>query len=267
MSDTSPWRQVNITFPDWDRAEQIAADRIATFLSADGPASDWWFIRKAPCWRFRYRDAAPGASACLEQHLDNLTTAGDIATWARIVYEPEVHAFGGHEAMTIMHRMFHADSRAILAYLRDQPGGRHRREFSLILCSVMMRAAGLDPSEQGDVWARVAAHRPSPPSATGMPGPVDAVRHLITANAEAELQEGSPFTRHADWAAAYAEAGRELAAVNAVGHLHRGLRDVLAHQVVFAWNRIGLPYRVQSILAATAKSIIFGPDPALETGR
>lgn len=261
MSGTSPWRQVNIAFPNWDRAEQVAAGRIATFLNAEGAVGEWWFVRKAPCWRFRYRDA-PGASARVEQHLDNLTATGDITSWARVVYEPEVHAFGGPEAMMITHRIFHADSRAILAYLRDQPGGRHRRELSLVLCSVMMRAAHLDLSEQGDVWARVAAHRPSPPSAVGTSGPADAVRHLITANAEAGPQEGSPFARYTGWAAAYAEAGQELAALNAAGHLHRGLRDVLAHQVVFAWNRIGLPYRVQSVLAATAKTVIFGPSPA-----
>jgi hypothetical protein len=40
----------------------------------------------------------------------------------------------------------------------------------------------------------------------------------------------------------------------------------MAHQVVFAWNRIGLPCRVQSILAATAKTVIFGPGPVLEHG-
>jgi hypothetical protein len=32
--------------------------------------------------------------------------------------------------------------------------------------------------------------------------------------------------------------------------------------VIFAWNRLGLPYSTQSILAGTAKSVAFGPDPA-----
>jgi hypothetical protein len=37
----------------------------------------------------------------------------------------------------------------------------------------------------------------------------------------------------------------------------RGTRDILAHHVIFHWNRIGLPYKTQSILAHAAKTVIF----------
>jgi hypothetical protein len=63
------------------------------------------------------------------------------------------------------------------------------------------------------------------------------------------------------WARAYIEAGEDMKHLAESGQLHRGLRNVLAHHVLFAWNRIGLSYPTQAALAATAKDIIFGPDP------
>lgn len=259
---TPAWHQVNVAFPDWDRAEQTAAARIAPRLDVGRLAAGWWFIRKAPCWRIRYQ-ADSGNRTRVEAHLDELTAEGHITGWARVVYEPEACAFGGPEAMETAHRLFHADSRAILARLRGQPAGAHRREISLILCSVMMRAARQDLYEQGDVWARVAAHR-TPLQGTIPNGSsfIDSVRRFLTVDAEAQMSEGAPLADCARQAAAYAAAGRELAGLTASGRLHRGLRDVLAHHVIFAWNRLGLPYLTQSVMASAAKTAVFGPDPA-----
>lgn len=255
------WHQVNVTFPDWGHAEQAAAARIAPRLDDSGLVTAWFFIRKHPCWRIRYQ-SEPGSQARVEQHLDELTTAGHITGWTPIVYEPEIHAFGGLEAMTAAHRLFHADSLGILTYLREQPPGTHRREISLMLCSVMMRAARLDWYEQGDAWARVAAHRQPPPGTVPcMPGPLTPIRRLITVDSERQMRDGGPLARYSEWAAAYATAGRELDALATAGRLRRGLRDVLAHHVIFAWNRIGLPYTTQFVLAGAAKTVVFGPDP------
>ena len=55
-----PWRQVNITFPDWARAEPTMLSLIAPLLStaeAEGLTGPWFFIRKCPCWRVRYQPA------------------------------------------------------------------------------------------------------------------------------------------------------------------------------------------------------------------
>jgi len=186
-------RQVNITFPDWDHAELAAANRIAPPLDADGLPATWWFIRKHPCWRIRYQPG-PGDQARVEQHLDELAAAGHITDWTKVVYEPEIHAFGGPEAMAFAHRLFHADSHGILAYLRDQPEGRHRREISLMLCSIMMRAARQDLFEQGDVWARVADYRMPPPGSNlYKPRTLDHVRRLITADAESQMNNSAPL--------------------------------------------------------------------------
>jgi thiopeptide-type bacteriocin biosynthesis protein len=269
MDNSSAWHQVNIAFAGWNRAEQIALARLTPVLRTaedEGAINAWFFIRKHPCWRVRYLpDADTGTHARIGQELDSLTAAGHISGWTPAIYEPEVHAFGGAASMASAHRLFHHDSRGLLAYLQGEDGAAsgHRREMSLMLCSILMRSASLDWYEQGDVWARVAAHRVLP-TAHDQSNPdrlQAAVHRLITVDAEDQIRKDGPLAHAAEWASAYTAAGQELAQLAASGALHRGLRDILAHHVIFAWNRIGLPYATQAALAATAKSDIFGPDP------
>ncbi|MFG3093521.1 thiopeptide-type bacteriocin biosynthesis protein [Streptomyces sp. NPDC048202] len=102
--------------------------------------------------------------------LDALTTTRHITGWTEIIYEPEVHAFGGAQSMASAHRLFHRDPRNLAGQLHSHARG-HRRETSLMLCSLLTRTAGLDWYEQGDVWARVSAHRPPPAARRHRPGP------------------------------------------------------------------------------------------------
>ncbi|MGW4982618.1 thiopeptide-type bacteriocin biosynthesis protein [Streptomyces mirabilis] len=262
------WCQANVAFPDWERAETIALARLGPLLRTaedDGALSSWFIIRKHPCWRVRYLPAAVGQDR-IGRGLDRLIGEAYIKAWTEIIYEPEIHAFGGAEAMASAHRLFHRDSRSLIDFLQSD-AGRHRRETSLMLCSLMMRSAGLDWYEQGDVWARVGAHRAL--AAGTEQGNSDrllsAVHRLISVNGEDMMRAGGPLAHVADWASAYADAGRELAHLTDSGKLHRGLRDVLAHHVLFAWNRIGLHYAAQAPLAAAAKTVIFGStDPTTE---
>lgn len=261
------WCQTNIAFPDWDRAEEVALAQLAPLLRTaenEGALTAWFLVRKRPCWRVRYK-LAPDAQSGIGQGLDVLIAAGHITGWTEIIYEPEVHAFGGAEAMASAHRLFHLDSRNLLDHLQDGTS-THRRETSLILCSLLMRSAGLDWYEQGDVWARVGAHRAFPPSAKreSLERLQAAVQRLISVNGEDLMRAGGPLDHASEWARAYSDAGKELSQLTNSGHLHRGLRDVLAHHVLFAWNRIGLPYATQAALATAAQTVIFGPDPTTE---
>lgn len=262
MDDMTSWHQANIEFPDWFRAEQIAAARLFPDLEETAHAAGYWFIRKRPCWRLRYRVDQDGWTG-VRQALDELARAGHITRWTPGIYEPEVHAFGGQEAMDIAHRLFHQDSREILVYLHIRPDGSQRREISLMLCSIMMRAARQDIFEQGDVWARVADFRPAAGEALVPPGLPGMVQRFLTTDAESQMSGQSPLGSCAQWAVACSAAGRELADLAAGGRLHRGLRDVLAHAVIFHWNRLGLAYETQSVLANAAKTAVFGPDPAI----
>jgi hypothetical protein len=55
---------------------------------------------------------------------------------------------------TSSHRTFHLDDRGLPAYLTRSPDSEHRCELSVLLCMTLLRLAGPDWYEQGNVWAR-----------------------------------------------------------------------------------------------------------------
>lgn len=259
--DLYAWHQVNLAFPDRAQAERTVAVDLAPVMAAacaDKLIASWFFIRKTPCWRVRYLPLAEAAAPLVHGHLDALQRQGRIAGVTEVIYEPEQRAFGGADGMQRAHHLFHADSQHFLAYLADDPAAAHRREISIMLCSVLLREAELDWYEQGDVWARVAEHRDLP---AGVP---PGVRHALEADMPHLMRATSSLRGAPGWFDAFAAAGRDLASLAADGRLHRGLRDVLAHHIIFAWNRHGLTAHVQAALAHCAAAVVFGVDPTTE---
>ncbi|OLL75602.1 Protein-L-isoaspartate O-methyltransferase [Pseudonocardia sp. Ae263_Ps1] len=123
--------------------------------------------------------------------------------------------------------------------------------MGILLATRLLRGAGLDWYEQGDVWHRVAAHRSTSDTPT-LPGLSRAVGALITA---ADDAPGSPLHTRPAWRSAFAHTGRRLARLAHSGDLQRGLRAVLAHHLLFLFNRIGIPGTEQHHLAAAAHSV------------
>jgi thiopeptide-type bacteriocin biosynthesis protein len=254
--DETPWKQVNIAYPAQDRAERErqAVAHLTGILppaEADGLITAWWFIRK-DAWRVRYllTDQANGHGSKTADSLHPLLTNG--VTWTHDIYEPEIHAFGGPASMDIAHTLFHADSHHLLSALSDGPADR--RERSLVLCTALMRAAGLDINEQGDVWAQVAAQRAG---LAQMPSDLQVwasftgnVRHLLLGRPRANLIDS-------DWLTAFQQAGRSLQNLRKSGTLTRGIRAVIALHVIFHWNKLGLTAGTQATLAHAAKEAIF----------
>jgi thiopeptide-type bacteriocin biosynthesis protein len=265
------WRQVNITFADWPAAGRTAAEHLGPLLARaeeDRLIASWFFVRKFPAWRVRYLpapDAPPETASHITSALLSLVSNPNVTNVSEVVYEPETCAFGGREGMGSAHRLFHADSRHLLARLASQNTAApdRSRELTLVLTVVMLRGAGLDWYEQGDVWARVAVHRPNPgqPYASQQLGPV---RRYLTADTESVLSDGAPLAVTSGWGQAFGSAGADLAMLSSVGLLHRGLRAVLAHHVIFTWNRHGLPYDTQAQLASSARDAVFGADPTAQ---
>ncbi|OHV63458.1 thiopeptide-type bacteriocin biosynthesis protein [Pseudofrankia sp. BMG5.36] len=264
------WHQATLRFAHYDAADTIATQLIQAMTEAedDGLLTSWWFIRKAPCWRLRIQPATdvaspagPGAAAAVFARLDALRDDGHLAAWTETIYEPETHAFGGPAAMNLAHRLFHHDSRHVLAHLATLTSHTDlRRELSVLLCCALMRAAGQDWYEQGDIWARVAATRPNPPAATGAARRLESRLHRLLTT---DTSPGTPLTSAAGplasftgWAGAFTDTGRNLYRLAHDGNLQRGLRAVLAHHVLFHWNRLGLPYPTQALLAHTAANVI-----------
>lgn len=258
-SHESGWAQVHLEFADWSHAEHTAAHQLRPLLTAEAGISGWWFTRKHPCWRLRYQptnDAAPR----LADALDNLAATTALRHWTPTIYEPETHAFGGAAAMDIAHRLFHHDSRAILDHLHtpapDLPG---RRELTVLAVSLLLRGAELDWYEQGDVWARLSELRPLPPHQPPVAQrTLASLRRLMAtpAGPESRLLAGGPLVSVTGWLTAFDQAGQELAHLAGHGELRRGLRATLAHHVIFHWNRLGLPYTTQSLLAHTATAVV-----------
>jgi thiopeptide-type bacteriocin biosynthesis protein len=271
MPPAPHWHQLNIDFTDAADAEHHALATLAPALAAtedEGLITGWFFIRKSP-WRFRYLPASDDTAGRAARHLHHAATSlcqrGNAKQPVQAIYEPETRAFGGTDAMTIAHQLFHADSRNILTNLNPGTGrGNHarRRETSMLLCTALMRGAGQDRFERGDIWDKVSALRT--PQRAPDPDPAQwdafttAVGHLITVDTSPATALRTQDLRDIDpWLTAFERAGQALRDLADGGNLTRGLRAVIAHHIIFHWNRIGIPRTGQAHLAHAATQTIF----------
>lgn len=265
---TAGWWQVYLHFTDWTKADETFTAHVLPLLQeaeTAGLIGGWWYTRKHPCWRLRLRVRSGGAALGRVEGLDRLglhrlVADGHLQRWWPGIYEPETPAFGGKTSMTAAHALFITDSREI-QQLRQRGGlTLGPRELSVLLCTIMMRAARLEWYEQGDVWDRVITteHRSAvsdvPPERLN--ARAQEIRPLLLADSDALLRSGGPLEPVAEWAAAFRSTGQALAHGVQDGTLDRGLRQVLSYHVIFHWNRLGLSMRGQSILAWAARTAI-----------
>ncbi|MEV7006712.1 methyltransferase, FxLD system [Streptosporangium sp. NPDC051022] len=247
------WWQATVRFP----GDAGVSPKAAVSLSDALHGRRFHFLRKEG--KLRLRTDRPVADL-----LDQLVADELAAGWVGGVYEPETDTFGGPEGMAIAHEVFCADSPAALA----QTGSPLARERSILLISAMNRAAGLDLFEIGDVWARVESLRPAvaPPAAARRAAAITAMRRLVNADAARRDPAEPGWT---DRVAAFEDAGRRLARLATGGELRRGLRAVLAHHVIFAFNRAAVPVAEQAAVAWLGRHAAFGDDEpaAVFTGR
>ncbi|MGH3585898.1 MAG: thiopeptide-type bacteriocin biosynthesis protein [Pseudonocardia sp.] len=265
------WSQVNVEFHDWTCAAKTTAAHLQPILDTHTRA--WWYIRKYPHWRIRYLRPADEVDHHVHAALCDLVAVERLRAWHHAIYEPEARAFGGIAGMAIAHDLFRRDSPTALALLttsastatRTPSSATHgRAEVSVLAISRMLRAARLDWFEQGDVWARVADLRQEPGEPHPAP-PTDAVaamRRLLTIDTSpvSPLLRDGPLVGHAAWLAAFDDTGTRLADLAKSGHLNRGLRAVLAHHVIFHWNRLALTRRRQLALASLARDDLLPTD-------
>ncbi|GAA0906646.1 thiopeptide-type bacteriocin biosynthesis protein [Streptomyces thermoalcalitolerans] len=260
------WYQVNIEFTDYTTAATAFGDCLLPVLS-EKTIGLWWFIRKHPHWRLRIKPA-PGTptgeiATSIAQALDTAVSHGTVRRWRPTLYEPETIAFGGPDGMTTAHHLFHTDSRGVLTYHRAADAGTDglpdAKTTSLLVLTLLLRAAGLEWGEQGDVWGQVEALRPLPPAVppervTAMVLPM---RTLLTRDAGPALTNG-PLTPLRRWIIGMEHSGQELKDAAHDGRLTLGLRAVLARHVLFHWNRMGFNTRQQAIWARAAREALLG---------
>ncbi|WP_051704176.1 thiopeptide-type bacteriocin biosynthesis protein [Glycomyces sp. NRRL B-16210] len=265
------WLQAAVRLTDPSRAERYFAGILWPAIWScmqDHVLGGWFFVRKTPWWRLRYRPA-PGiepeqARSRITEILTGLQSRPYLAEFNHQIYEPECTAFGGPQAMDIAHRFFNHDSAFVseyLGHLHRRPVLDQRKELSLLLCTAMTRAAGQEWYEHGDIWARIAAVRGNNPRLPTDPDTAaEAAWHLLTADPDATFARRLPDDlshRAAGALTEYRTAGIALRGLADRGQLQRGLRDVLAHHILFAWNRIGLSIPDQQTLARAARDAVF----------
>lgn len=274
--DTQPepsgWLQVNIEFADYPTADHAFRAHLLPHLraaTAAGLLARWWFVRKFPYWRLR---ATPGSGADFEDMAKGVTAALDTALargaarrWSTAPYESETYAFGGTEGMRIAHELFHTDSLGILDYREHASTGPagllgNAKSTSLLALTMFLRAAGQEWSEQGDVWARVAAKRPKPEqtAAARMANLTGDLRRLLMIDPTELLKETGALAPISPWIDGLESAGHALAQATSEGHLSAGTRGILARHVLFHWNRMGLPTTTQGVLAHAARDAVLG---------
>jgi len=276
-ADRPQWHQINIQFDDHQGAERAVIAHLGPVLmeaESTGLVISWFFIRKQ-WWRFRYLPtsgtSAGEATKLLEDAARAMRDCGYASRWVESIYEPETHAFGGEAGMAAAHNLFYADSHHLFKYLRPPGDGTltsaphsqgKRRELSVLLCAALMRAAGQDRYEQGDIWAKVADHRPIEDSAQPAQWRTStaAVKRLITVDTgpDTALRTGGAMEFATGWLTAFEQAGETLKTLSDEGLLTRGIRAVTAHHIIFHWNRIGLLYHTQANMSLAAKEVIFG---------
>lgn len=240
MPHENAWWHASLAFPGGN-APPGAAQALAKALGTQR----YHFLRKDAGVRLRTAQPAPAL-------LDRLVTEGHLASWTGGIYEPETSAFGGPRGMDVAHDLFCADSSSTLR----ETGSPGTRERCVMLLSTLLRHAGLDPYEAGDVWARLADERPAvaPPHGDSLERAVSAMRRLTTAE-PARRPEAEPGW--AERVAAFEDAGRQLRRLAAEGQLIRGLRAVLAHHMIFAFNRAGVPASEQAATAWLGRHMTF----------
>ncbi|MFE7461746.1 methyltransferase, FxLD system [Nocardiopsis terrae] len=243
LPEQTPWWHATVACTSPSGVDARAAQAIAHALAQAKVA--FHFVRKDPGLRLR-------TTTPVNQLLDGLTADGLINGWTPGVYEPEVAAFGGPQAMEIAHTLFCADSPATLVET-GTPGARER---SILLLATLLRTAGLDPFEVGDVWDQLAALRPPVPTPTGpaLEQAATAMRRLMNADA---ARRPDPERGWQERVEAFANAGTQLRVLATRGHLTRGLRAVLAHHAIFAFNRAGIPADQQAATALIGSHLAF----------
>ncbi|WP_246498134.1 thiopeptide-type bacteriocin biosynthesis protein [Natronoglycomyces albus] len=265
-----PWLQTVVCWNDPRHAERVWANLLGPRMNHEvekGTLTGWFLIRKSPSWLIRYAPAEPippeVARSAVGDIFARAAIADHVSDVTECIYEPETVAFGGDAAMETVHRLFAEDTHHFTRYLAllTAPGAvDRRRELSLLLNTALMRAAQQEWFECGDIWALVAAMRGSN---NHLPDVADAtaltVRQFITADPNTALSRlnESEADLVDSWLASYRLAGARLRELGSKGALLRGLRAVLAHIVLFSWNRIGLRLTDQRRLAAAARDAVF----------
>lgn len=211
----------------------------------------FFFMRKPPDLRLRFLVNDPEGSILtqLEHILSKLKDNGFVKYFFPSIYEPEIHQFGGIEAMDFVHAYFETDSIAWI--LLDELAALDQRTISTdtlvlaVMNDLFFRTLECS-SEVWDVWCNLAnliplsQERPSETNALLL----ESILPYVSNEERNILLD-------------YIDANQKLSAgllhIQRDGKLEYGLRAIFPFIATFHFNRHGLNYERQSILAGAMK--------------
>lgn len=259
--DHSVWLYYRIAVPSWEQAAQAIPGiiwPIMDVLSRKALIHGWWWLYKQDLLgsAIRLRLFIPRHSVdevdCCFIH----AIAESEYQVFSLVYEPEIHLFGGPEGIETAHKFFCADSRflarwAVLdASVRDTivPAG-----LSVALIIRLLSAAKLDSFEIWGFMEKLAATR-----SAGSPADNELLQYrkmltmiLPSPNAAFSVDYGKPSHLLVDYVEQVSAVGEELHRLYFSGRLGCGLREILVPLVLFHWNRVGFGQRMQRNLSVS----------------
>ncbi|HET9958662.1 MAG TPA: thiopeptide-type bacteriocin biosynthesis protein, partial [Polyangiaceae bacterium] len=248
---TNGWFQANVQLS----SDRVAArDQALALFAALGPEIKRWraqgelkrffFMRKPPGLRLRFRFVERSALTRLQMRLHELGGQGAIQGWAPAIYEPEKYKWSP-SLVPHVHAFFDADSAAFVRWFPRQRQGQSALTaptLSLAVLSDLFSRATESRDEAWDVWCNLQRLHGS-----GM-------HNAVEPTGSARVREFESFGLR-QLAERVPEPDRRLllsyertntrfanALNNALhlGSLTQGPRAILAFLTMFHWNRWGL---------------------------
>jgi thiopeptide-type bacteriocin biosynthesis protein len=249
------WLQVNVALQRRDGGARPSAralfghlSRLVADLRQRRILDCFYFMRKAPDVRLRFRGREPEGDLFFELHkiLSGLQHDGFVQRFFCSVYEPEVHQFGGPEAMDHVHAHFDADSAAWIALDLLDASGRWTVPSAVFESALMNDLFYRTLACRAEVWDTWCNLRSLLPAAQSGPAPV-----VDIVLAEDLLPQVSPAEAHV--IEQYLGSNRALASgllqVWNEGRLQCGLRGLLPFVAMYHFNRHGIDGVGQAALA------------------
>jgi thiopeptide-type bacteriocin biosynthesis protein len=202
-----------------------------------------YYLHKPPGLKIRAEGDRQARAQELAGLCDELQATGAARSWRFGSYLPETALFGGEAGLAITHRLFTADSIAVLGYHRTRQAGATATgpaEFSLACLLALAEATIRDRWERWDAWTALGRLGRLAPERNDTAGQA-ALEWVL--RSQHDLREGrvpagteslvTPVMRSVNASAA------DLAATAQAGQLLASPRQLLPFWAVFHWNRMG----------------------------
>jgi len=263
MAET--WLQVNVALARLSAPRFVTALKLFLDLKpyldrwrAAGIVNCFFFMRKPPDIRLRFRGDTNRTRSEVELMLQSLRRGGVVEDWFTSIYEPETRKFGGPGAMSAVHSYFDADTRGWMDFNIDSAAESriasldHTAHLLMLVTNDLFSRVVDDAGEVWDVWcncaARLPARRDERPS-LNLSGTltIDSMRSTLAP------KDSVILNRYYASNQALADA---LQSEWSLGRLTVGLRVLLSYVARYCFHRWGLQADTQTEMAHTMMQIL-----------